>query len=104
MTESEIPVSHPGVILFENFMEPNEISRAKLARDLQIDPRRNNQIAHGKRAISVNAAIRLAKYFGTSEQFGLNLQQKYDIRTILQKKEFLQDISLSAPTIPIRKF
>ena len=70
---------HPGEILLEEFLEPMGISQYRLSKDISVSPRRINEIVHGKRAVSANTALRLAKYFGTSPQFWLNLQSRYDL-------------------------
>jgi len=70
---------HPGEILLEEFLEPLGVSQYRLAKDTSVSPRRINEIVHGKRSISANTALRLAKYFGTSPQFWLNLQTRYDL-------------------------
>lgn len=70
---------HPGEILLEEFLEPMKISQYRLAKDISVPARRINEIVHGKRAITANTALRLAKYFGTSPQFWLNLQSHYDL-------------------------
>jgi addiction module HigA family antidote len=70
---------HPGEVLREEFLSPLEISQYRLAKDIGVPPRRINEIVHGARAISVDTALRLARYFGTSERFWLNLQSQYDL-------------------------
>jgi addiction module HigA family antidote len=70
---------HPGEILLEEFLEPLGISQYRLAKDISVPPRRINEIVHGIRAITANTALRLARYFGTSERFWLNLQTRYDL-------------------------
>jgi addiction module HigA family antidote len=70
---------HPGRVLELEFMEPLEISAYKLAKDLGVDPPRVYEIVRGKRAISADTALRLARYFGTSAEFWLNLQSHYDL-------------------------
>jgi len=70
---------HPGEILLEEFLKPMGISQYKLAKDINVHPRRINQIVHGKRSISADTALRLSKYFGQSERFWLNMQARYDI-------------------------
>ena len=72
---------HPGEILFEEFLGPLGISQYRLAVDISVPPRRINEIVHGTRAISADSALRLARYFGTSEQFWLNLQARFDLET-----------------------
>lgn len=69
----------PGDILAEEFMEPFGISQNKLARDLDIPPSRVNAIIHGKRSITADMALRLAKYFNTSAEMWINLQSHYDL-------------------------
>lgn len=70
---------HPGEILLEEFLEPMAISQYRLAKDIGVPPRRINEIVQGKRAISVDTALRLSRYFGLSERFWLNLQTRYDV-------------------------
>ncbi len=70
---------HPGEILLEEFLEPLGISQYRLAKDVSVPPRRINDIVHGTRAITADTALRLARYFGTSERFWLNLQTRYDL-------------------------
>ena len=70
---------HPGEILLEEFLLPMQISQYRLAKDISVPPRRINEIVHGKRAITADTALRLARYFGTSERFWLNLQVRYDL-------------------------
>ena len=70
---------HPGEILLEEFLEPMEITQYRLAKDVSVPARRINEIVHGKRGISADTALRLSKYFGTSERFWMNLQTRYDL-------------------------
>lgn len=70
---------HPGEVLFKDFLEPMGISRSRLAREIIVPPRRVNEIVLGKRAISSDTALRLARYFGTSERFWLGLQIDFDL-------------------------
>ena len=70
---------HPGEILLEEFLETLKISQYRLAKDISVPPRRINEIVHGKRAISADTALRLARYFGTTDQFWLNLQTRYNL-------------------------
>lgn len=71
---------HPGEILMEDFIEGFGITQNKLAVSIGVPPRRINEIVHGKRGITADTAIRLAKYFGTSEEFWMNLQSQYELR------------------------
>lgn len=77
--ETAIPLVTPGEILNEEFLEPLGLSQYRLATDTGVPPRRINEIVHGTRRISANTALRLARYFGTSERFFLNLQDNYDL-------------------------
>ena len=70
---------HPGEILIEEFLEPLEISQYRLAKSISVPPRRINEIVHGKRAITADTALRLARFFGTTDRFWLNLQARYDL-------------------------
>ena len=70
---------HPGEILLEEFLHPLGISQYRLAKDISVPSRRINEIVHGKRAVSADTALRLARYFGTTGQFWLNLQTRYDL-------------------------
>lgn len=74
---------HPGEILLEEFLKPMGISQYRVAKDISVPARRINEIVHGKRAISPDTALRLARYFGLSENFWINLQSRYDM--VLQK-------------------
>jgi addiction module HigA family antidote len=78
MTRKLTPV-HPGEILFEDFLRPFGLSQYRLAKGLSVPPRRINEIVLRKRAITADTALRLARFFGTSERFWLNLQAAYDL-------------------------
>ena len=78
---------HPGEILKEEFLGPMEISQYRLAKDISVPPRRINEIVHGVRAISADTAIRLGVYFGTTPQFWINLQTRYDLELELNRSE-----------------
>jgi addiction module HigA family antidote len=79
MPAQKLPPVHPGEILQEEFMGPLGITQYRLAKDISVPPRRINEIVHGKRAISADTALRLAKYFQVSALFWLNLQAHYDL-------------------------
>lgn len=70
---------HPGEVLFEDFLEPLGISQYRLAHDISVPPRRINEIVHGKRGITADTALRLARYFRTTDRFWLNLQARFDL-------------------------
>ncbi len=79
MTTRRLAAVHPGEVLLEEFLRPLELSQYRLAKDISVPPRRINEIVHGTRAVSANTALRLARYFGVSERFWLNLQAQYDL-------------------------
>src|SRR3989337_2077391 len=85
MTKKTLPPVHPGEILLEEFLVPMGISQYRLAKEIGVPPRRINEIVHGTRAVSADTAIRLARYFGTSERFWLNLQTQWDLDTELDR-------------------
>ncbi|MBD3852761.1 MAG: HigA family addiction module antidote protein [Acidobacteria bacterium] len=70
---------HPGEILMEEFLGPLGVSQYRLAKDISVSPRRINEIVHGKRSITADTALRLARFFGTTERFWLNLQVRFDL-------------------------
>lgn len=85
MNKREMPPIHPGEVLLEEFLKPMGLSQYRLAKDTNVDPRRINEIVHGQRSITADTALRLSRFFGTSERFWLNLQSRYDLE--LQKME-----------------
>ena len=79
ITDKIAPI-HPGEVLLEDFIEGFGITQNKVAVAIGVPPRRINEIVHGKRGITADTAIRLARYFGTSEEFWMNLQSNYELR------------------------
>ena len=79
MASKKSPPIHPGEILVEEFLKPMGISQYRLSKDIGVPPRRINEIVHGKRSITADTALRLARYFGTSDRFWMNLQSRYDL-------------------------
>ena len=79
MNRNKLPPVHPGEVLLEEFLRPYGISQYRLAKDLNVHPRRINQIVHDQRAVTANTAPRLARHFGTSDRVWLNLQTGYDL-------------------------
>lgn len=75
----KFPPTHPGEILLEEFLRPMGISQYRLAKSISVPARRINEIVHGKRNITADTALRLSRFFGTSERFWLNLQTRYDL-------------------------
>ena len=70
---------HPGEVLLEEFIKPMNLSQNRLAIDIGVDARRINEIVLGKRSITADTALRLARFFGNSPQFWLGLQTQYDL-------------------------
>lgn len=81
MPRKRLAPIHPGEVLLEEFLAPLGISQYRLAKEVSVPPRRINEIVHGKRAISADTALRLARYFGTSDRFWLNLQSRFDLES-----------------------
>ena len=79
MARAKLTAIHPGEILLEEYLRPLELSQYRLAQDISVSPRRINEIVHGTRAITADTALRLARFFGTSDRFWLNLQARYDL-------------------------
>jgi antitoxin HigA-1 len=79
--EKVIPPVHPGEVLLEDFLKPLGISQYRLAKGMNVYPRKINEIVHGKRAVTADTALRLARFFGTSAELWMNLQSLYDLET-----------------------
>ena len=95
MARGLLPDIHPGEILNEDFLPVLSISQYRLAQDIAVPPRRINEIVHGKRAISADTVLRLARYFGTSAEFWIGLQSQYDLRQA--EKSLKQVVAKIAP-------
>jgi addiction module HigA family antidote len=91
-----LPPIHPGEILLEEFLRPLGLSQYRLAKDTSVPPRRINEIVRGTRAISADTALRLARYFGTSDRFWLNLQAHYDLEMEKERlgKRLLNEVQI----------
>jgi len=76
---SKLAPIHPGEVLMEDFIEPLGITQHKVAVAIGVPPRRINEIVHGKRRITADTALRLSRYFGTTDLFWINLQNRYDL-------------------------
>jgi addiction module HigA family antidote len=87
--DTVMPPVHPGEILLEEFLTPLAVSQYRLAKEIGVPARRINEIVHGQRRISADTALRLARYFGTSERFWINLQARYDLEV---EKDRLGDV------------
>jgi addiction module HigA family antidote len=81
MKQKKLPPIHPGEILNEEFLKPFALTQYRLAKDIAVPARRINEIVHGKRGITADTALRLGRFFGTSAQFWLNLQNRFDLET-----------------------
>ncbi len=84
-----LPPVHPGEILLKDFLDPLEITRYRLAKDIGVDPRRIHAIVEGQRAVTAETALMLAKYFRTSAKFWMGIQSQYDLERVedrIQKK------------------
>ena len=79
MAKKKLDPVHPGEILLEEFLKPMKLSQNQLARDIGVSPRRVNEIVLGKRALTADTALRLARYFRMSPQFWLGLQMDYEL-------------------------
>lgn len=94
MKRKMLPI-HPGEILQEEFLLPFGITQYRVAKDIGVPARRINEIVHGKRAITADTALRLSRYFGTSERFWMNLQTRYELE--------IQKDALGSQLIAIRQ-
>jgi antitoxin HigA-1 len=79
MMKKKLSPIHPGEILMEEFLKPLGLTQYRLAKSLSVPPRRINEIVQGKRAVTADTALRLARFFGNSERFWLNLQTTFDL-------------------------
>ena len=82
MKDPDLNPVHPGDVLEKDFLEPLGLSQYRLAKDIHVPPRRINEIVLGKRGITADTALRLARYFGTSPDVWLNLQTRYELDTV----------------------
>lgn len=89
---------HPGEILNEDFLVEMGLSQYRLAKGLGVPPRRINEIVHGKRSITADTALRLARFFGTTAEFWLNLQAHYDLE--VQRDESGERIAREVEVFP----
>ena len=89
MTAKKLSPLHPGEVLYEEFIKPLALSQNQLARELKVPPRRVNEIVLGKRGISADTALRLARHLGTSPEFWLGLQADYELDMARDRSEAL---------------
>ncbi|MGD8456867.1 MAG: HigA family addiction module antitoxin [Anaerolineales bacterium] len=85
MVEEKLKTVHPGEVLMEEFLNPLKISQNRLAIDIGVDSRRINEIVNGKRNVTADTALRLARYFGVSPDFWMGLQMDYDLDVAADK-------------------
>jgi addiction module HigA family antidote len=87
---------HPGEVLMEDFMKPLGLSQYRLAKDIGVTPIRISQIVNGQRAITVDTALRLARYFGTSAEVWLHLQVRYDLEVAEKqlRKQIIREVKV----------
>jgi len=85
MKRRNLPPVHPGEILLEDFLKPMEITRYRLAKSIGVPQRRVDEICAGKRAVTADTALRLARFFGTDAQSWMNLQGTYDLEVAEEK-------------------
>jgi addiction module HigA family antidote len=78
-TAKTMPPIHPGEVLMEEYLEPLGITQHRLAIAIGVPPRRINEIVHGKRRITADTGLRMARYFGTAERIWMNFQGRYDL-------------------------
>jgi len=98
---TKLKPTHPGEVLKEEFLIPLKISQYRLAKDISVPAIRINEIVHGKRAISADTALRLAKYFSTSAGFWLNLQSHFDLEVASAK--WSQKMKLEVKILSVNK-
>ena len=89
---------HPGKVLQQQYLEPQNLSQNKLARAIKVPPRRINEIIHGKRGVTADTAVRLAIYFGGSAIYWLHLQAEFEIEKVRQNISIQLNTIQSAPT------
>ena len=96
--DKELSPIHPGEVLLEDFLKPLGLSQYRLAKDIGVTPIRISQIINGKRSITVDTAMRFARYFGTSADVWLGLQTDYDLESAEDQRERIeQEVKVLAP-------
>jgi addiction module HigA family antidote len=100
MSRKKLAPICPGEVLLEEFLLPLGISQYRLAKDINVPPRRINEIVRGQRSISAETALRLARYFQTTERFWLNLQTRYDLE--LEKDRLGDRLENEVTTLAMR--
>jgi addiction module HigA family antidote len=96
--DKELSPIHPGEVLLEDFLKPLGLSQYRLAKDIGVTPIRISQIINGKRSITVDTAMRFARYFGTSADVWLGLQTDYDLESAKDQRERIeQEVKVLVP-------
>ena len=95
MTTAAMEPIHPGEVLMLDYLEPLGVTQHRVAVSIGVPPRRINEIVHGKRGITADTALRLARYFGTSERFWLNLQSRYELE--VEREELAHRLASNEP-------
>lgn len=95
MDNDKMPPIHPGEVLLEEFIVALGTTQHRVAVDIGVPPRRINEIVHGKRRITADTALRLGRYFGTTAQFWVNLQSRYDLD--VERDNLGPDLELISP-------
>jgi addiction module HigA family antidote len=94
MTPTHREPTHPGEMLLEEFLKPMGMTQKELLEGIKVPYQRINEIINGKRGVTPSTALRLAKFFGTSEDFWLNLQIRWDLyRAMKKEKDILRRIN-----------
>ena len=101
MTVTQLAPLHPGEVLLEEFIRPMALTQKQLGMDLGVNPRRINELVRGKRRVTPEMALRLARYFGTSVQFWVGLQADYDVDTA--QEEWADKIAVEVKENPIAR-
>jgi addiction module HigA family antidote len=95
--DTKLPPIHPGEVLLEDFMKPRKLSAYRVAKDIGVTPIAITQITHGRRSVSAQTALLLAKYFGTSPEVWIRLQAQYDLEVTRERMgERLEKVALAA--------
>ena len=94
---------HPAEVLLEEFLVPMELSQNRIAREIGLPPRRINEIDHGKRSVTADTALRLARYFGTTEAFWMGFQADFDLKEARNRlgKRLETDVSVHAAKVSL---
>ncbi len=101
--EERLPPIHPGEVLLEDFMKPLGLSQYRLAQDLGVPALRISQIIHGRRAVTADTALRLARYFSTSANVWMRLQARYDLEIAEAKlaDQVKREVKVRQPIVPV---